>query len=468
MKLRPPPATVVARLWSSTRTALAVCVGVALGVSMSVSPDVVAEKPVGQLALPWDDARMLSDVLARIKRDYVDEVDEHKLMQSAIKGMVSSLDSHSTFLEPADYENVRVNTTGAYSGIGLELETVDGRVRVLDPVDGSPAQRAGVRTGDWLVGVDGRKPDPKDLQDTVKRLRGRAGTLVTLAVERDGEARPLTLEVRRGQVQLHTVRAEMLDEGYGYVRINHFSDTTAADLERAVEQLRTEAGGPLKGLVLDLRNNPGGVLEAGIDVADAFLDSGTIVSASGRAADSRFLMKAAPGDLLDGAKLTLLVNGGSASSSEIVAGALRDNHRATIVGRTTYGKGSVQTVMPLTAGRALKITTSRYYTPSGESINEKGIRPDVVVPRDMVKVEPASIDSRRQPAIRDPEVALALDTTKGVGAQEPTLVQAGSPVSASLRPDGRPIAQTPTDPTPTDSNPASRDSGSDQHSAARP
>jgi carboxyl-terminal processing protease len=454
MQLRVPLASLAVRLGPPARTALAVCLGVAVGVSLSVSPDVAAERPVAQLALPWDDARLLSDVLGRIKRDYVDEVDEHKLMQSAIRGMVASLDSHSTLLDPTEYENVRVNTTGAYSGIGLELEAADGKVRVRDPVEGSPAQRAGVRAGDWLTSVDGRRVDADDVPATVSRLRGRAGTLVALVLRRDGESSPLRLEVRRGQVQVHTVRGELLDDGYAYVRINHFSDTTAADLERTVGDLRAQLGGPLAGLVLDLRNNPGGVLEAGVDVADAFLDQGTIVSASGRAVDSRFVMKAAPGDLLDGAKLALLVNGGSASSSEIVAGALRDNRRASIVGRTTYGKGSVQTVMPMGAGRALKITTSRYYTPSGESINEKGIRPDVVVPRDMVKVEPASLESGRQPASRDPEVELALETLRsGAEAAAPLLVRtpeggataatpslpAGSGAAASLdgtRPDG--------------------------------
>jgi carboxyl-terminal processing protease len=327
--------------------------------------------------------------------------------------MVASLDSHSTLLDPLEYENVRVNTTGAYSGIGLELEAVDDRVRVRDPVAGSPAERAGVRAGDWLIAVDGRRAEASSLVDLANRLRGRSGTLVVLTIRRDGDLQPLRLEVRRGQVQLHTVRGELLDGSRGYVRVNHFSDTTASDLELTLADLKAQAGGRLDGLVLDLRNNPGGVLEAGVDVADAFLDAGTIVSASGRAPDSRFTMRAAPGDLLDGAKLVLLVNGGSASASEIVAGALRDNRRATIVGRTTYGKGSVQTVMPLPSGRALKITTSRYYTPSGESINEKGIRPDVVVPRDLVKVETVATGDGRTPAIRDPEVALAYDALAG-------------------------------------------------------
>jgi carboxyl-terminal processing protease len=431
MKLRLPKVPLANGLVPAARTAVAVCAGVALGVSLSVSPNVVAERPVGQLALPWDDARLLSDVLARIKRDYVDEVDEHRLMQAAIKGMVSSLDSHSTFLDATEYENVRVSTTGAYSGIGLELEAADKRVRVRDPVEGSPAERAGVRSGDWLLAVDGRRAEPANLADIAVGLRGRAGTLVRLTVQRDGDAHPREIEVRRGQVQLRTVRGELLDGGYGYARINHFSDTTAADLERVVGELRLKAGGRLAGLVLDLRNNPGGVLEAGVDVADAFLDKGTIVSASGRAADSRFVMKAAPGDLLDGARLVLLVNGGSASASEIVAGALRDNHRATIVGRTTYGKGSVQTVMPLTAGRALKITTSRYYTPSGESINDKGIHPDVALPRDLVKLEPAALDATRGQALSDPEVAFAFDTLKGAGQELPRLVHAPEPTAAT-------------------------------------
>jgi carboxyl-terminal processing protease len=349
--------------------------------------------------------------------------------------MVTSLDSHSTFLEPTEYENVRVNTTGAYSGIGLELEAVDGKVRVRDPVDGSPAARAGVRTGDWLVAVDGQRTDAGALTDAVAKMRGRPGTVVRLTLLRDGESKPTVLDVHRGQVQLRTVRGELLADGYGYVRLNHFSDTTAGDLERVVTDLKTRAGGKLAGLVLDLRNNPGGVLEAGVDVADAFLDHGTIVSASGRAPDARFVMKAAPGDLLDGAKLVLLVNGGSASASEIVAGALRDNRRATIVGRTTYGKGSVQTVMPLTAGRALKITTSRYFTPSGESINEKGIHPDVVVPRDLVKVESASLDSGRESATRDPEVLLALDTLRGNNAEAPRLVRTPEAAAATAQVD---------------------------------
>lgn len=433
---RPPsPSTPAPKLAAHARTAVAVCVGVVLGVALSVSPDVSAERPIGQLALPWDDARLLSDVLGRIKRDYVDDVDEHKLMQAAIKGMVTSLDSHSTFLEPTEYENVRVNTTGAYSGIGLELEAADGKVRVRDPVEGSPAERAGVRIGDWLVAIDGQRTDAGNLNDVSTKMRGRAGTIVRLTLLRDGDSKPTVLDVHRGHVQLRTVRGELLPGGYAYVRLNHFSDTTAGDLEHTVGDLVAKAGGSLSGLVLDLRNNPGGVLESGIDVADAFLDSGTIVSASGRAADARFVMKAAPGDLISGAKLALLVNGGSASASEIVAGALRDNHRATIVGRTTYGKGSVQTVMPLPAGRALKITTSRYFTPSGESINEKGIHPDVVVPRDMVRVEPASLDSGRETALHDPEVLLALDTLKGTTSTLPKLVGTQDAVASTAQVD---------------------------------
>ncbi|MFO0336377.1 MAG: S41 family peptidase [Pseudomonadota bacterium] len=332
----------------------------------------------------------------------------------------------STLLDAPEYEHVRINTTGAYSGVGLELVAEDGHVRIGDPVEGSPAARAGVRAGDRLVSVDGDAVDAQDLDAITRRLRGRAGTVVKLVVEREGVAAPLGFELKRGQVQVHTVRGELLEPGYGYVRLEHFSDHTMPELERVVRRLAAEAGGRLQGLVLDLRNNPGGVLEAGVDVADAFLDRGVIVSASGRAVDAEFTMHAAPGDLLEGAKLTLLVNAGSASASEIVAGALRDNRRATIVGRTTYGKGSVQTVMPLSGGRALKITTPRYYTPSGESINEKGVRPDVVVPRDLVKLEPASLATGgTRHAASDPEVAIALGTLKG----EPRELLVGSPAT---------------------------------------
>jgi carboxyl-terminal processing protease len=241
--------------------------------------------------------------------------------------------------------------------------------------------------------------DPRDLDDTVARMRGSPGTPVVLGVRRPGVDAPMSFELARARIEVHSVRSELLESGYGYVRISHFSETTAQDLARVLGELSAQAGGPLRGLVLDLRNNPGGVLEAAVAVADAFLDGGLIVTADGRMPEARFRIEATTGDLLDGSPVTVLVNGGSASASEIVAGALKDQERATVVGTVTFGKGSVQTVMPLSEGRAIKLTTSRYYTPSGQSIHGRGIQPDVTV-------EPGVEESD------DPQLAAALKTLK--------------------------------------------------------
>jgi carboxyl-terminal processing protease len=294
--------------------------------------------------------------------------------------MVADLDSHSAFLDSDEYEEIRISTTGNYSGVGLEVSLEDERVVVVAPIEGSPAEEAGIRSGDQIISVDQMPVDPENLNDTVTRLRGRSGTLVKVGIVR-GEAteEPLSFELRRSRVELHSVKAELLEAGIGYVRITHFSETTARDLYDAVEGLLNAAGGELDGLVLDLRDNPGGVLDAAVEVSDAFLDTGIIVSANGRVPDARFRHEATPGDLLEGAPVTILVNGGSASASEIVAGALQDNGRAELLGTSTFGKGSVQTVVPLSEGRAIKLTTSRYYTPSGRSIHDLGIKPDVEV-----------------------------------------------------------------------------------------
>ncbi|MGH8261921.1 MAG: S41 family peptidase, partial [Steroidobacteraceae bacterium] len=268
--------------------------------------------------------------------------------------------------------------------------------------------------GDIVATIDGKAVDQADLSDAVARMRGEVGSKVTVGITRKGSAQPLSFELVRSNVQVHTVKQEMLEPGYGYVRITQFSKTTGADLESALGSLRAKRPGKLKGLVLDLRNNPGGVLEAAVAVSDAFLNDGIIVTASGRTDDSKFEMDAKPGDLIDGAPIAVLVNGGSASASEIVAGALKDHHRATLVGQSTFGKGSVQTVMPLSDGRALKLTTSRYYTPSGDSIPQTGIAPDIVLKKE--SQAPAMAGDQRPLAARDSEVRAALDAIK---AQQP-------------------------------------------------
>ncbi len=362
-----------------TRGLLAVSIGLVLGLTLSLGSVVLAERDVKSTSsLPWDEARLLAEVLERVKRDYVDDVDDARLIEAAIRGMVADLDPHSAYLDPEEYEEIRVSTTGNYSGVGLEVSVEEERVVVVTPIEGSPADRAGIRGGDVVISVDGMPVDSSDLNDTVARLRGVPGSNVQLGVLRAPDEAPRTYDLVRARVQVSSVRYELLEAGVGYVRVSHFSETTAPDLREAVSGMRRDSGGELVGLVLDLRNNPGGVLEAAGEVADAFLESGLIVSADGRVSDARFRLEAQSGDVLDGAPVTVLVNGGSASASEIVAGALQDHGRARIVGEPTFGKGSVQTVMPLSRGRAIKLTTSRYYTPSGRSIHKRGITPDLV------------------------------------------------------------------------------------------
>lgn len=359
------------------RGLLAVGIGTVLGLSLSLGSVVLADKEPPQPAgLPWEQARLLAEVLDKVKRDYVDEVDDDHLIESAIRGMVADLDPHSSYLDPEEYEEIRISTSGNYSGIGLEVGASEGQIVVVSAIEGSPAAAAGIHGGDVIIGIDGMPVDPMDLDDTILRLRGAVGTRVHITLTRDGGQNPVGVDLVRTQIQLKSVRYELVEPSYGYVRLTHFSETTAGDLQDAVEEMTRQSGGQLSGLVLDLRDNPGGVLDAAVEVTDEFLNDGLIVTADGRVPDAKFRLKARPGDIIDGRPLAVIVNGGSASASEIVAGALQDNKRAVIVGLPTFGKGSVQTVMPLSGGRALKLTTSRYFTPSGRSIQDRGIVPD--------------------------------------------------------------------------------------------
>lgn len=361
------------------RGMLAVWLGLVLGVSITLAPSVLAEKRPETDSLPWEEARLLAEVIERVKRDYVDLVDDEELITAAIRGIIADLDPHSAFLDPAEFQDIRVSTSGRYFGVGIEVGVDDGRIIVVSPVDGSPAARAGILAGDIILSVDGMPVGADDLDDTAGRMRGPVGTRVVLGLRRAGTEEPLIVELHRGQIEVQSVRGEILEGGDAYVRVSHFTDATPHDLRKALRELELQAGRPLSGLVLDLRSNPGGVLDAAVAVADAFLDGGLIVSAEGRMADARFRINATPGDLLNGAPLTVLVDKGSASAAEIVAGALKDHRRATIIGMPTYGKGSVQTIMPLSEGNAIKLTTSRYFTPSGMSIHTRGVTPDVVV-----------------------------------------------------------------------------------------
>jgi carboxyl-terminal processing protease len=386
-------------------------------------PSVGSPAPRTEEAPP--DARLprhelLDEVIARIRREYVDPVPESAFDEAAVKGVVANLDPHSAFLDAVQYEEMRATTAGSYSGVGIEVSADGGRVVVVTPIEGSPAARAGVRAGDVVLAVDGQPVTADRLEDTIGRMRGAPGTLVRLAVGRDGEPEPLVFALQRGEVHVHTVRAEPLPGGYGYVRITQFSDATPDELLGSLSGLvrrdpaATAPLRPLRGLVLDLRGNPGGVLESAVGVADAFLEEGMIVRADGRAPEARFEMTATRGDVLGGQPIVVLIDGGSASGSEIVAGALRDHGRATLMGERTFGKGSVQTVIPLDDGQALKLTTSRYYTPSGASIHAKGLEPDITLGEAEPR-EGAKNLARPLPPMHDPAVLTALQYLRDRG-----------------------------------------------------
>jgi carboxyl-terminal processing protease len=406
-----------------SRTLGTLAAGVVLGFCGALAGGALAERapvsahPATPGALPWEEASLFAEVYARIKRDYVDDIEDHALMEKAVRGMVAALDSHSAYLDSSEFEEIRLSAMGSYPGVGIEVAAEDGVVRILKPLEGSPAQLAGVKAGDAIVRIDSHDIGP-DLAGAIAHMRGPAGSRVRLAIRREGTPGLLEFDLRRAKVEVHSVAEQTLEPGYGYVRITTFTDTTAAELSHAITRLKRDNNKNLKGLILDLRNNPGGVLEAGVAVAEDFLEGGVIVTADGRTPESRFRMDAASGDVLGGAPLVVLVNGGSASASEIVAGALKDHGRALLVGHRTYGKGSVQTVMPLSHGGAIKLTTSRYFTPSGASIQGRGLVPDVL--ESGADVPPAPILSGRGSlplAARDREVRTALQTLKGEGTR---------------------------------------------------
>lgn len=403
-----------------SRTLTALAAGAVFWLSAAAAGDAIAERPAEPASkdpaatptLPWEEARLFAEVYERIKREYVDTVDDRELMEKAIRGMVAALDPHSAFLDSDEFEEIRLSTMGSYPGVGIEVVAEDSAVKILRPIEGSPAELAGMLSGDLIVKIDDSDVGA-DLAGAITRMRGPAGSNVKLTVRRPSTGELLSFSLLRAKVDVRSVMQQTLEPGIGYLRITSFSETTAQDVAKSIAALRSSNPRGLTGLVLDLRNNPGGVLEAGVAVADAFLDDGLIVSADGRSPDARFRMEATPGDLLNGASLVVLVNGGSASAAEIVAGALKDHHRAALIGHKTYGKGSVQTVMPLSDGGAIKLTTSRYFTPSGISIHAKGITPDVIA--EGPEEAPADLRPGRSAsslAMRDKEVRLALDTLK--------------------------------------------------------
>ena len=375
---------------SFTRTITYLFAGGVMGVFLAVGQGVFAERS-DEGSLPLEDLRTFTEVFARIKSDYVEPIDDKALLENAIRGMLSGLDPHSTYLVPDDYQELQAGTSGEFGGLGIEVGMEDGFVKVIAPIDDTPAQRAGVEAGDLVIRLDDTPVKGMSLPEAVKLMRGEPGTDIVLTIVREGVDRPIRITITRDVIHVTSVRSRSLEPGYGYVRISQFQLRTGESLREEVGKLREEAGDDdgLKGVVLDLRNNPGGVLNAAVSVSDAFLDEGIIVYTDGRMNDAKLTFNAKGSDILDGIPLVVLVNAGSASASEIVAGALQDHGRAVIMGEKTFGKGSVQTILPLENGSALKLTTARYYTPSGSSIQARGIVPDI--PLDRVRVSRVDI-----------------------------------------------------------------------------
>jgi carboxyl-terminal processing protease len=375
----------------------------------AVAKPLATEKP----PLTAAEAAQLAEVIERVKREYVDSVANPALIDDALRGLVGGLDPYSSYLDAEEYADLRVSTAGTYAGIGIEVSTADRALRVVRPFRDSPAAAAGIQSGDMIAAIDGT-PVGTDLDAAMARMRGPRGSTVKLAVVRAGQTLPLEFSVERAQVDVHSVAAAPLEDGYLYARIISFSDTTAQDFAASIARMRRDLGAKPRGVVLDLRNNPGGVLESAVEVADQLLESGVIVTADGRTPAARFSMAATPGEVLPGVPVVVLVNAATASAAEILAGALQDHHRAVLLGRRTFGKGSVQTVMPLSAGRAIKLTTSRYFTPSGRSINGRGIQPDQEFAGiDAVPLDLDDARVRQTLAARDAGIRAALDLLKG-------------------------------------------------------
>ena len=329
--------------------------------------------------LPLDEIRTFTEIFSKIKSDYVENIEDSTLLKNAIRGMLQGLDPHSAYLDKDSYKELQEGNSGEFGGLGIEVGYEDGFVKVISPIDDTPAKRAGIKAGDLIIRLDGKSVKGISLMEAVKMRRGKPGSEIELTILRGGEEKPFNVTIVRDIITVKNIKAETIESAFGYIRISNFQIHTVDDLSKALVKLENENNNMLKGLVLDLRNNPGGLLNAAVGVSDLFLDEGLIVYTEGRVKGSKLKFNAKPSEMFKDIPIIVLVNGGSASASEIVAGALQDHRRAIIMGERTFGKGSVQTILPMNDETALKLTTARYYTPSGRSIQASGIEPDMIV-----------------------------------------------------------------------------------------
>lgn len=369
-------------LYRSVKHLLAFC-GLACISLLSLAADKKSESTDEGL-LPLEELRTFTRVYDHIRNGYVDEISDTKLLEYAIKGMLAELDPHSAYLDKKAFEDLQVNTTGEFGGIGIEIGTENGFIKVISPIDGTPAQKAGIEAGDLIIRLDDKPVKGMNLNEAIEMMRGPKGSELTLGIMRPGVEKPFDVIIVRDIIKVQSVRTRLLDDDFLYVRMAQFQIDSGRDLARKVRE-QLEKRRAIKGVILDLRNNPGGVLQASVEVADAFLDSGLVVYTEGRLENSDINYNASAGDITNGLPLVVLINEGSASASEIVAGALQDHKRAVIMGTRSFGKGSVQTVIPISEERAIKLTTALYFTPSGRSIQAQGIEPDVIIERAEVK-----------------------------------------------------------------------------------
>lgn len=367
------------RLQSLSCTKLALVSAFIMGSTISGHSLAQSESEQAQAPLPLDDLRTFTKVYSHIRNSYVEEISDQQLLEYAIKGMLSELDPHSTYLDADSFDDLQVNTTGEFGGLGIEVGMEDGFVKVIAPIDDTPASRAGLEAGDLIISLDDTPVKGLSLGEAIEIMRGPIGSEITITLVREGLDQPFDVTLVRDTVKVRSVRSRMLEPGYAYLRIAQFQINTGEDMIAEIHKLQDKED--LKGVVLDLRNNPGGILQASVTVADAFLHEGLVVKTEGRADNTRSQYHATAGDEIHGLPLVVLINGGSASASEIVAGALQDHGRAVIMGTESFGKGSVQTVLPISEDRAIKLTTALYFTPNGRSIQAQGITPDITVDR---------------------------------------------------------------------------------------
>ena len=363
--------------------------------SIAAGTVVIAKKEPKEEELPYTSLRRFAEVFAQVKANYVEEIDDNTLLENAIRGMLDGLDPHSAYLSVKEFDNLQESTSGEFGGLGIEVTKENGFIKVVSPIDDTPAKRAGIEPGDLIMRLDGNAVKDISLSEAVKIMRGKPGTSIELTIIREKVDKPFKVVLERDTIRVKSVRGELLEPGYAYIRISTFQNRTGQDLYKQISNLRKKNKANLNGLILDLRNNPGGVLSSAREVADAFLDDGIIVYTKGRSSDAEIKYNATPGDALAGAPLVVMVNSGSASASEIVAGAIQDHVRGIVMGAATFGKASVQSVVELKSGSAIKLTTARYYTPKGRSIQAEGIVPDIKLKR--AKIELLDKDSDVDP-----------------------------------------------------------------------